>query len=110
MQLHFYGVKDDVTGEFVFTYLSQNEGTMKRVVKSALLGKEPNVFTTNLKDKKIYDLGIFDTETGLLVAQAVVYVCPVSELRLELIREIKIAKQEAGEKEPSADEVCSDEQ
>lgn len=110
MNLHFYGLKDDVTGEFVFTFLSQNDGTMNRVVKSALLGKEPNVFSTNLKDKKIYDLGLFDTETGILQNNTPVYCVSVAELRLDLIREIKIAKQEAGEKEPDAEEVISDEQ
>lgn len=109
MKMNFYGVKDDVTGEFVFTFLSQNDGTMKRVVKSALLGKEPNVFTRDLKDKKIYLLGEFDTNEGTVDSQPV-FSCTVAELRMELIREIKVAKQEAGEKEPDADEVCSDEQ
>lgn len=105
----FYGLKDDITGEFVFTFMSQNDGTMKRVVKSALLGKEPNVFTRDLKDKKIYNLGDFDTETGKLTNNDVIYVVSVAELRLELIREIKLAKQEAGVQEPNADEVVPDE-
>lgn len=108
-QLKFYGVKDDVTGEIVFTFLSQNDGTMKRVVKSSLLTKEPNVFTRDLKDKKIYLLGDFDVNTGVLSNNTPVYSVSVAELRLELIREIKVAKQEAGEKEPNADEVVDDE-
>ena len=110
MNLTFYGLQDDITGEFVFTFLSQNDGTMKRVVKSALLSKEPNVFTRDLKDKKIYNLGDFDVATGKLTNNDVVYSVSVAELRLELIREIKVAKQEAGEEEPNADEVASDEQ
>lgn len=108
-KLKFYGLKDDVTGNFVFTFMSENDGTMKRVVKSALLGREPNVFTRDLKDKKIYDLGYFDTDTGKIDNNDVVYICSVAEIRLELIREIKVAKQEAGEKEPNANEVASDE-
>lgn len=107
-QLQFYGVKDDVTGEIVFTFLSQNDGTMKRVVKSALLSKEPNVFTRDLKDKKIYLLGDFDVMTGVLANNNPVYSVSVAELRMELIRDIKIAKQEAGEKDPDAEEVASD--
>ena len=98
-KLKFYGLKDDVTGNFVFTFMSENDGTMKRVVKSALLGKEPNVFTRDLKDKKIYDLGNFDTDTGKVSNNDVVYIASVAEIRLELIREIKVAKQEAGEEE-----------
>lgn len=108
MKLEFYGLKDDITGEIVFTFLSQNEGTMKRVVKSALLGKDPNVFTTNLKDKKIYDLGLFDTLTGKFETNEPVYACSVAEIRLELIREIKVAKQEEGINEPDANEVCDE--
>lgn len=108
MKTIFYGLKDDVTNEIVFTFMSQNDGTMKRVVKSALLGKEPNVFTRDLKDKKIYNLGDFDTETGKLSNNDVVFVVSVAELRLDLIKEIKLAKQEAGEKEPDASEVADD--
>lgn len=108
MNLNIYGLKDNVTGEFVFFFQQQNEGTMKRVVKSCLLSKEPNVFTTDLKDKAVYELGQVNTSTGELKAQAPVFMVNVSDVRLELIREIKIAKAEAGEAEPNADEVASD--
>ena len=109
MDLICYGLKDNITGEFVFFFQSQNEGTMKRVVKSALLGKEPNVFTRDLKDKAVYDLGKIDTQTGVITPNSsAVFVINVSEVRLDLIREIKVAKQEAGV-EPNADEVASDE-
>ena len=109
MKLNIYGVKDDVTGEFVFTFNSQNDGTMKRVVKSSLLTKEPNVFTRDLKDKKVYKLGEFETITGEIKALApIVYAFSVAEVRMELIEEIKIAKQEAGDPNPNADEVAKD--
>lgn len=110
MKLKFYGLKDDVTGEFIFFFQSQNEGTMKRVVKGALLDKHGNAFTHDIKDKKIYDLGSIDTQTGIVEGNNnIVFVCGVNDVRLDLIREIKIAKAEAGEKEPNADEVVSDE-
>lgn len=109
MKLKFYGLKDDVTGEFIFFFQSQNEGTMKRVVKGALLDKQGNAFTHDIKDKKIYDLGSIDTQSGLVKDNKPVFVCGVNHIRLELIREIKIAKAEAGEKEPNAEEVVSDE-
>lgn len=107
--LDFYGLKDDVEGGFVFFFQATNEGTMKRVVKSALLGKEPNVFTTNLKDKSIYHLGKIDTDTGVVTPNTPIFVCGIQTLRLELIQEIKIAKTEAGEEKPEANEVCKDE-
>lgn len=108
MKLNIYGVKDDVTGEFVFTFNSQNDGTMKRVVKSSLLTKEPNVFTRDLKDKKVYKLGEFETITGEIKALSPLYAFSVSEVRMELIEEIKIAKQEAGDPNPNANEVADD--
>ena len=107
--LDFYGLKDDVEGGFVFFFQATNEGTMKRVVKSALLGKEPNVFTTNLKDKSVYLLGKIDQATGAVSPNTPIFMCGVQTLRLELIQEIKISKAEAGVEKPEANEVCTDE-
>lgn len=109
MKLTMYGLKDNVTSEFIFFFQSQNEGTMKRIVKGALLDKQPNCFTTDLKDKDVYDLGQIDTQTGVIEPITPLFVVHVSEVRLELIREIKIAKAEAGEEKPDANEVASDE-
>lgn len=109
MNLIIYGLYDKVTGEHVFFFQQQNEGTMKRVVKGALLSKEPNCFQTDLKDKAVYQLGSVNTNTGEIKAQAPVFICNVSDIRLELINEIKLAKLEAGEEKPEANEVCKDE-
>lgn len=108
MRLNFYGVKDNVEGGFVFFFQCQNEGIMKRVVKSAMLSKEPNAFTTDLKDKAIYQLGEIDTLTGILTPIQPLFIVSNAEIRLELIREIKIAKTEAGDQEPDAKEVCDE--
>ena len=109
MNLNIYGLKDNVTGEFIFFFQQQNEGVMKRVVKSALLSKEPNCFTTDLKDKAVYELGQVNTNTGEIKAQAPMFITNVQDIRLELIREIKLAKAEAGVEKPEAPEVVSDE-
>ena len=109
MKLFMYGVKDNVEGGFVFFFQAINEGIMKRMVKSALLSKEPNFFSTNLKDKSIYCLGSIETETGVIEPlQSPVWAENISQIRLDLIQEIKIAKQEAGDKNPKADEVVKD--
>ena len=109
MKLNIYGLKDDVAGEFVFFWQAQNEGMMKRAIKGALLSKEQNPFTTDIKDKSVYELGAIDTLTGQLEAIAPIFCVRVSEVRLELIKEIKIAKAEAGVAEPNAEEVAKDE-
>lgn len=110
MKLNIYAVKDNVSGEFTFIFESQNDGTMKRIIKGALLTKEQNVINTDIKDKTIYQVAIRDTMTGVIVGEASpVFVVNVSEVRLDLIKEIKIAKAEAGEDNPEAPEVASDE-
>ena len=105
MKLKIYGVKDEVVGEMIFVLPSQNDGTMVRAVKGALLVKEPNQINTDIKDKAVYCLGELDTCTGNIEALSPVYIKRVSEIRQELINEIKVAKMEIGEKEPNADEV-----
>lgn len=109
MKLNIYGLKDNVVGEFIFFFQQQNEGTLKRVLKGALLSKEPNCIQTDLKDKSVYELGSVNTNTGLIESQQPVFVCNIADIRLELIKEIKIAKAEAGDEHPNADEVCKDE-
>lgn len=105
MKLNMYGLKDNVEGEFIFFFQAKNDGIMKRAVKGSLLTKEQNHFTTNMKDKDIFMIGEIDTKTGDIEKCAPVFMCNVNEVRLELIREIKIAKAEAGDDKPNADEV-----
>lgn len=109
MKLIIYAVKDTVACDFPITFEAPNEGMMKRLVKGSLLVKEHNVLNTDIKEKDIYEVGERDTTTGVIKGIEPLFIVHVSELRLELIRDIKIAKAEAGEKEPTADEVASDE-
>lgn len=109
MQLNIYGLKDSVEGEFIFFFEAKNDGIMKRAVEGALLTKEQNHFTSNMKDKDIYNLGLVETLTGVITPNVPVFCCNVNEIRLELIKKIKIAKAEAGDEKPEADEVASDE-
>lgn len=108
MKLNIYGLKDTVEGEFVFFFQAKNDGLMQRAVKGALLVKEQNHFTTNMKDKDVYLLGQIETLTGVIKPCPAVFVNNVNEIRLELIREIKIAKAEAGEEKPTAEEVVDE--
>lgn len=107
MKLNLYGLKDNIEGEFIFFFQAKNDGLMLRAVKGALLTKEQNHFTTNMKDKDIFLLGDIDTFTGAVVPSLPVFVTNVNSVRLELIKEIKIAKAEAGDEKPEADEVAS---
>lgn len=109
MKLFIYGLKDNVEGEFVFTFKCKNDGLMQRVVKGCLMDKNGNAFTNNIKDKSIYLLGEFETLTGQIASYSPVFLKELSEIRLDLIREIKIAKAESGEEKPEADEVVDDE-
>ena len=109
MKTNIYAVKDEVALDFPFIFEAINDGMMKRVVKGALLSKERNVFTDNLKDKVIFQIGERETKTGVITAlEQPLFIFSVAELRLELIKEIKIAKAEAGEEHPEAPEVISD--
>lgn len=109
MKLQMYALKDNVEGEFVFFFQAKNGGIMKRVVESALLDKNGNVFTSNMKDKAIYNIGSIETATAEIVPNTPVFMFGVSEIRLDLIKQIKLAKAEAGEENPNADEVAKDE-
>lgn len=109
MKVIIYGVKDTIANDFPFTFESPNEGMMKRIVKGALLSKEQNVINTDIKDKDIFEVGERETTTGVIIGLAApVFIEHVSNIRLDLIREIKIAKAEAGEKEPAAEEVADE--
>lgn len=108
MDLQFYGLKDNATGEFIFFFQSQNDNTALRVIKGALLTKEQNPFTSDIKDKDVYNIGKIDTMTGDIEKHTPILFKRVSEVRLQLINEIKLAKAEAGDKNPEANEVADD--
>lgn len=108
MKLFIFGLKDNVEGEFIFTFKVKNEALMERVVKSCLMDKNGNAFTNNIKDKSIFELGTFETSTGVIKPSTPLFIKELSAIRLDLIREIKIAKAEAGEKKPEAPEVVDD--
>lgn len=109
MKVNIYAVKDEVALDFPFTFEAPNDGMMERIVKGALLVKEQNVINTNIKDKVIFQVGERDTTTGVINGMAQpLFIKRVSELRIDLIKEIKIAKAEAGEEEPTAEEVCDE--
>lgn len=110
MKLNIYSIKDEVAGEHPFTFEAPNDGMMERIVKGALLSKEQNVINTDIKDKVIFCVGERDTSTGVIVGTEPLFIKRVSEIRLSLIKEIKIAKAEAGDKEPTAEEVAGDEE
>lgn len=107
---NIYSIKDEVAGDHPFTFEAPNDGMMVRIVKGGLLSKEQNVINTDIKDKVIFLVGERNTETGVIKGCEPLFIKRVSEIRLELIKEIKIAKAEAGDKEPTADEVASDEE
>lgn len=109
MILQIYALKDNATGEFIFFFQSQNDNTALRVIKGALLDKGQNPFITDMKDKDVYSIGEIDTMTGDIVKHSPILFKRVSDIRLDLIKEIKIAKAEMGEKDPNADEVAKDE-
>lgn len=109
MKLEMYGLKDSVEGEFIFFFQAKNDGIMKRAVEGALLDKNGNHFTNNMKDKAIYNIGTIETLTGIIVPSDPIFICGVNEIRLDLIKKIKLAKQEEGQQNPDAEEVVSDE-
>lgn len=110
MKLNVYSVKDEIACEHPFIFEAPNDGMMERLVKGALLSKEQNVINTNIKDKIIFLVGERETSTGKITGlEQPVFIKRVSEIRLDLIKEIKIAKAEAGDKTPTAEEVAPDE-
>lgn len=109
MKLEMYGLKDSVEGEFIFFFQAKNDGIMKRAVEGALLDKNGNHFTNNMKDKAIYNIGTIETLTGIIVPSDPIFICGVNEIRLDLIKKIKLAKQEEGQENPDAKEVVDDE-
>ena len=72
------------------------------------------VFTTvAIKVHKIFEkaktIGEVETKTGVITPCTPVFIVSLAEVRLDLIKEVKIAKQEAGVENPDASEVVSDE-
>lgn len=106
--LNIYSIKDDVAGTFPFIFESPNDGTMVRIVKGAMLDKQPNIMNTDIKDKSVYIVGTRDEKTGVLCQVTPTFIKHLKEVRDELILEIKTAKAECGDPEPKADEVCDE--
>lgn len=98
MILNEYAIFDRITSEYTFTFKAKNDDAMKRVVKSGMMGKEPNALNTDTADKDIYLLGNFNTETGVLVGEkAPLFSAHLEDLRQELIKEVKRRQLEAEE-------------
>lgn len=65
MKLNIYCIKDTVVGEFESPFYMKNHGTAIRACADAIeQGKMPNA-----KDKQLYCLGEFDTETGIIASK-----------------------------------------
>lgn len=107
--LNIYSIKDDVAGNFPFIFESPNDGTMVRIIKGAMLDKQPNIMNTDIKDKAVYIVGTRNEHTGVLCQVTPTFIKHLKAIRDELILEIKTAKAECGEKQPTAEEVTASE-
>lgn len=74
MKLNIYCIKDTVVGEYESPFYMKNNGTAMRACSDAInAGK-----IANAKDKQLYILGEFNTETGEIVSD-VKFVCNLAD-------------------------------
>lgn len=65
MKLNIYCIKDQVVGEFESPFYMKNHGTAIRACSDAINACK----IANARDKQLYVLGEFDTETGVIVSE-----------------------------------------
>lgn len=107
MKLNIYSVFDKLAGQSVMVLTGQNNEVFKRLIRSALLSKQPNPINTDTKDKDIYCIGVLETETNAVTTEG----CPkfalsIEQVRLELIDALAA---ETGKDISDPSEVVSDE-
>lgn len=62
MKLNIYCIKDTVVGEYESPFYMNNNGTAIRACSNSINANK----IANAKDKQLYMLGVFDTETGMI--------------------------------------------
>lgn len=74
MKINIYCIKDTVVGEYESPFYMKNNGTAIRACSDTIAqGKLPNA-----KDKQLYCLGEFDTETAVITSE-VKFVCNLAD-------------------------------
>lgn len=66
MKLKIYSIKDTIIGEYQSPIYMVNDGTALRAVTNAVNSTQDNPVKENAKDKQLYCLGVFDTDTGII--------------------------------------------
>lgn len=74
MKLNVYAIKDTVVGEFESPVYFKNNGTAIRACSNTIAQGQ----LTNAKDKQLFCLGEFDTETGI-ISSDVKFVCNLAD-------------------------------
>ena len=97
MNLEVYVLRDKVSGISNVILTANNEKVLRRDIKGVLLGRDQNVINTNTEDKDIYHIGDLNTETGVFTSLPnPVFLFNVETVRLELVKEIRAKKEQAG--------------
>lgn len=74
MKINIYCIKDTVVGEYESPFYMKNNGTAIRACSDTIAqGK-----LANAKDKQLYCLGEFDTETAVITSE-VKFVCNLAD-------------------------------
>ena len=74
MKLKMYAVKDNVQGEMMNPFLLRNAEEARRAFGQAINSGKDNNICIYYKDMALYELGEYDTSTGIINSN-VEYVC-----------------------------------
>lgn len=98
MKVNIYSCFDNLAGCAVMVFTAKNNELCKRLVRSALMTKEPNPFNTDCKDKQVFLCGSIDQETNEVESVAKpVLVFGVEDVRQDLINYIAAETGKSGE-------------
>lgn len=88
MKVNIYSLYDTAAGCSVIVITAKNNELAKRMVRSALMTKQPNPFNTDVKDKNLMLVGSIDQETNEVKAFKPSLAFGIEDVRQELIEYI----------------------
>lgn len=88
MKVNIYSLFDTTAGCSVMVITAKNHELAKRMVRSALMTKQPNPFNTDVKDKQLFLVASIDQETNEVLSIKPSLAFNIEDVRQDLIEYI----------------------
>lgn len=88
--MYLYGVKDVKSGNFAAPFVSENSESASRALCTTLMTQPDSLLKLYPDDFILYQLGIFDNETGWIERCELVRVISCAELIAQQVKKLEV--------------------